>query len=84
MKQWARDVIEEGLAAFEALLPKVGTPFCFGETSGFADIVLVPQPVNARRFGGKLESSRILQIEANCLDMDAFQKARPEVQPDAE
>lgn len=82
--QWARDVIEEGLAAFEALLPKTGTPFCFGDTPSLADIVLVPQLVNARRFNAKLESARLLEIEANCLAMDAFQRALPEVQPDAE
>lgn len=82
--QWAREVIEEGLAAFEALLPETQTPFCFGETPGLADILLIPQLVNARRFGAKLASARILEIEANCLALDAFQRALPEVQPDAE
>lgn len=82
--QWARDVIEEGLAAFEALLPENAGPFCFGETPGLADIILVPQLVNARRFGVELASKRILAIEANCLATDAFQRSLPEVQPDAE
>ncbi len=80
---WARDVIEEGLAAFEALLPGNAGPFCFGDTPGLADIVLVPQLVNARRFGAKI-SARLSEIEASCLALDAFQRARPEVQPDAE
>ncbi len=80
---WACDVIEEGLAAFEALLPKAGGPCCFGDTPGLADIVLVPQLVNARRFGATI-SARLLEIEASCLALDAFQRARPEVQPDAE
>lgn len=80
---WARDVIEEGLAAFEALLPNNAGPFCFGDTPGLADIVLVPQLVNARRFGAII-SARISGIEANCLALDAFQRARPEIQPDAE
>lgn len=84
VKQWARDVIEEGLAAFEALLPRTDTPFCFGETPGLADILLVPQLVNARRFGATLRSARIVEIEANCLAIEAFQRARPEAQPDAE
>lgn len=84
VNQWARDVIEDGLAAFEALLPDASTPFCFGETPGLADIVLVPQLVNARRFGAKLGSGRILEIEANCLALDVFERARPEMQPDAE
>lgn len=80
---WARDVIEEGLAAFEALLPNNAGPFCFGDTPGLADIVLVPQLVNARRFGATI-SARISGIEASCLALDAFQRARPEIQPDAE
>lgn len=82
--QWARDVIEEGLAAFEALLPETTSPFCFGDAPSLADIMLVPQLVNARRFGAKLDLPRILEIEANCLALDAFRRARPEVQPDAE
>lgn len=80
---WARDVIEEGLDAFEALLPENGGPFCFGAAPGLADIVLVPQLVNARRFGA-VTSTRLAEIEANCLALGAFQRARPEVQPDAE
>lgn len=82
--QWARDVIDEGLAAFEQMLPEAASPFCFGDAPGLADIMLIPQLVNARRFGARLECARILEIEANCLALDAFQRARPEVQPDAE
>lgn len=81
---WACTAIEEGLQAFAALLPQIGQPFCFGETPGLADIFLVPQLVNARRFGVKLASSRIAEIESNCLALEAFQKSLPEVQPDAE
>jgi maleylpyruvate isomerase len=72
VNQWARDTIEEGLAAFEALLPKHGGAFCFGDTPGLADICLIPQLVNARRFGVALTSERILAIEAACLGVDAF------------
>lgn len=67
MTQWAREVIEEGLAAFEALLPAADMPFCFGDMPSLADIVLVPQLVNARRFGARLDSQRILKIEAHRL-----------------
>lgn len=81
---WARTTIEEGLAAFAALLPEAGSPFCFGLTPGLADICLVPQLVNARRFGVELTSRRILDIEQACLALDAFQRSLPEVQPDAE
>jgi maleylpyruvate isomerase len=72
VNQWARDTIEEGLAAFEALLPAHSGAFCFGETPSLADICLIPQLVNARRFGIALTSERILEIEAACLALEAF------------
>jgi maleylpyruvate isomerase len=46
---------------------------CFGDAPGLADICLIPQLVNARRFGVTLTSERILEIEAACLEMEAFQ-----------
>jgi maleylpyruvate isomerase len=72
VEQWACDTIEEGLAAFEALLPAHSRAFCFGNTPSLADICLVPQLANARRFGVKLKSQRILAIESACLGMEAF------------
>jgi maleylpyruvate isomerase len=72
VEQWARDTIEEGLAAFEALLPIHSGAFCFGDTPSLADICLIPQLVNARRFGVELASERILAIESACLALDAF------------
>jgi maleylpyruvate isomerase len=77
VNQWARDTIEEGLAAFEALLPPHEGAFCFGDTPGLADICLIPQLVNARRFSVVLTSERILAIEAACLGNEAF-RALPE------
>jgi maleylpyruvate isomerase len=70
--QWARATIEEGLAAFEALLPGQVSRFSFGDAPSLADICLVPQLVNARRFGVTLTSERILAIEAACLALEAF------------
>lgn len=81
---WARTTIEEGLEAFEALLPESVGRFCFGDAPGLADICLVPQLVNARRFGAAAPSPRIASIEANCLALAEFQRAAPENQPDAE
>jgi maleylpyruvate isomerase len=72
VNQWARDTIEEGLAAFEALLPAHSGAYCFGENPGLADVCLVPQLANARRFGAALTSERILGIEASCLALEAF------------
>lgn len=70
--QWARDTIEEGLAAFEALLPAHNGSFCFGDVPSLADICLIPQLVNARRFGAALTSERILAIESACMELNAF------------
>jgi maleylpyruvate isomerase len=73
VNQWARDTIEEGLAAFEALLPAHSGAFCFGDSPSLADICLIPQLVNARRFGVDITSKRILAIEAACLSLAAFE-----------
>ncbi|WP_088306618.1 maleylacetoacetate isomerase [Novosphingobium sp. B 225] len=84
VKAWARTTIEEGLEAFSALLPEGAGPFCFGDAPGLADIFLIPQLVNARRFGAEIALPRILEIETACLELDAFRRSRPDVQPDAE
>jgi maleylpyruvate isomerase len=60
-------------------------PFCFGATPTLADICLVPQLVNARRFGCDLSAMpRLLEAEAACLALPAFTDTAPERQPDAE
>jgi maleylpyruvate isomerase len=79
---WAKAAIEDGLNAFAALLPDPASPFCFGDVPSLADIFLVPQLVNARRFGAEIPGQHIPAIEARCLALDAFQRALPENQPD--
>ena len=81
---WAAQVIEEGLAACDALIADQSGPYCFGDRVTLADILLVPQLVNARRFGAELRWPRLLEIEAACLELEAFRRAAPENQPDAE
>ncbi|TCZ63001.1 maleylacetoacetate isomerase [Roseicella aquatilis] len=82
---WAHDVIAEGLAACEALLRDQPGPFCFGALPGLADIALVPQLYNARRFNVALGAMpRLLAAEAACGALPAFAEAAPERQPDAE
>ena len=64
-----------------------GTPkgsFCFGDTPSVADICLVPQLGNARRFGVDVNRFPRLLIEAACLALPAFADAVPSRQPDAE
>lgn len=81
---WARTTIEEGLSACAALIDDRSDPFCFGDSPGLADICLVPQLVNARRFGVTLKWQKLLDIETRCLALAPFFDASPEQQPDIE
>jgi maleylpyruvate isomerase len=81
---WARDTIADGLAACDALLAGETGPYCFGERVTLADLCLVPQLVNARRFGVTLARPRLLAAEAACLALPAFADAAPARQADAE
>ena len=81
---WAAQVIAEGLDACAALISGQAGRFCFGDAVTLADICLVPQLVNARRFGVALGWPRLLEVESACLELDAFQRAAPEWQADAE
>ncbi len=79
---WIRHWIAEGLRAVEAMIGE--GPFCFGDAPTLADVYLVPQLFNARRFDAPLEAyPRILAAEAACLALPAFRQAAPEAQPDA-
>jgi maleylpyruvate isomerase len=76
-------VLEGGLQAIERMIP--GSPFCFGGAPTLADVVLVPQVFNARRFGVSLDHlPKILVADAACAKLDAFAKAHPAQQPDAQ
>ncbi len=82
-KVWARDTIAEGLAACAALIAGKPGPYCFGAAVTLADILLIPQIANARRFDAPVPA-RLLEVEHACLALDAFRRALPENQPDAE
>ena len=81
---WAAQVIEEGLNACDRLIAGGTGPHCFGDQVTLADLCLVPQLVNARRFGVDLRWPRLVVIERACLALDAFRRAAPENQADAE
>jgi len=81
---WARLTIEEGLAACAVLIEDQSGPYCFGERVTLADICLVAQLVNARRFGARLDWGRLTAIESQCLSLEAFSRAAPEKQADFE
>jgi maleylpyruvate isomerase len=82
---WAAWANREGLAACETLIAGEAGPFCFGEAPSMADLCLVPQLANARRFGVDLGAfPRLLKAEAAAKNIKAFADAAPERQPDAE
>jgi len=87
VNQWAQHWIDLGLSALEQMIvaqPK-GGKFCIGDTPTLADICLIPQLGNARRYGCDLSKyPTILQIEKSCMALSAFADAAPEKQPDAE
>jgi maleylpyruvate isomerase len=82
---WAAWANREGLAACETLIQSERGPFCFGEAPTMADLCLVPQLANARRFGVDLGAfPRLLGAETAAKNIRAFADAAPERQPDAE
>ncbi|MBC2665414.1 maleylacetoacetate isomerase [Novosphingobium flavum] len=83
VNEWARSVIDTGLEACSRLIADQGGPYCFGDAVTLADVCLVPQLANARRFGARTDWPRLAEIEANCLALPAFQRARPDAQGDA-
>ena len=84
---WYRHWVETGLGAFEEQLtssPMTGT-FCHGDTPTLADITLVPQIFNAQRFDCDLSACpTTMRIFETCMTVDAFRRAAPPAQPDAE
>ncbi|OED48460.1 maleylacetoacetate isomerase [Leisingera sp. S232] len=77
---WMQHFIRPGLEAFEALLENVPqAPFCTGSTPGLADICLMPQLYNARRWEADFSDlPRICAVETACAALPAFASAFPE------
>ena len=79
MKDWMHAFIPKGLAAVEAMLAGDVGAFCHGDTPGLADICLMPQLYNARRWQVDLDPyPTIRRIEANCAELEAFGAAHPD------
>ena len=83
---WYRHWVETGLATVEAMLagdPRTGT-CCHGDTPTLADVCLVPQIFNAQRFKCRLDHvPTVMRVFDACMQLDAFEKTRPEACPDA-
>lgn len=85
VQDWAAWVNREGLSACETLIRAESGPFCFGDAPTLADLCLVPQLANARRFGVDVAAyPRLLKAEAAAKALGAFANAAPEKQADAE
>ena len=82
---WYRHWIADGLAKFEADLAKAPGKFCHGDSPTMADCCLVPQVFNAQRYKcDTTQYPQTMRAFAECMKLDAFDRAQPSKQPDAE
>ncbi|MCU0939763.1 MAG: maleylacetoacetate isomerase [Burkholderiaceae bacterium] len=82
---WYRHWVEQGLAQLEAWLATAGRTgrFVLGDHVTLADVLVVPQIFNARRFDCRLDHvPTVMRIFDACMQIKAFEDARPEEQPD--
>lgn len=81
---WMHHWMDKCFAAYQALLPEHDGPYSFGETMTQADLCLVGQMVNARRWGLDLAPfTRLCAIDAAARTSPEIVAALPENQPDA-
>lgn len=81
---WNSHWITSGLKGLEESLKNTAGKYSMGDEVTAADLFLVPQVYNAHRFHLDMANFPIIhQIEKNCLELEVFQKAAPENQPDA-
>ena len=84
--EWYQHWVDQGFSAVEKLLQKTNKNFRFslGNVPGFIEIFLIPQVFNAKRFNCKLAKFPIINdIFAECMKVEAFEKAQPSRQPEA-
>ena len=82
LDRWMAHWIDDGFTALEA---SAGAPYLFGDRVTMADLCLVPQFYNARRFGVDLSAfPRLSAVEGNLLALPGFAAAHPDKQPDAD
>lgn len=84
--QWYGHWARKGMIAVEATLQQAGHAgdYALGDQVSMADLCIVPQMYNLRRYGLMVDDLPLCcRIEANCRALPAFQRAAPEMQPDA-
>ncbi len=80
---WYSTWMHRGFNAIEQVLAKSNSTYSFGEQPGMADLCLVPQVYNARRFDIPLKNfTNIVRVVNACNELPAFSEATPEAQPD--
>ncbi len=82
---WARHFISRGLAALEHVAAETAGRYLVGDTVTVADVCLVPQLYNARRYGVDVDGGGfplLIRAEAAALALPAFVQAHPDRQPD--
>lgn len=76
---WYASWILKGFEALEVHARKSRSRFLFGDTPGLAEICLIPQIYNARRYDVDLSGvPRLLEIDAECAKLETFQRSTPE------
>jgi maleylacetoacetate isomerase len=78
-EEWMKHFISDGLRKLEAMLGEFNGAFSFGDAPTLADLCLVPQVYNARRWGVDMTGfRRIVDIDGKCAELPAFQAAHPD------
>ncbi|MDN3653179.1 maleylacetoacetate isomerase [Thalassotalea ponticola] len=81
---WYCHWIEQGFSALEQRLSQCAGKFCYRDTPSVADLCLIPQIYNAKRFNVDMSAyPTITRIAENCASLQAFIDAEPEQQADA-
>jgi maleylacetoacetate isomerase len=81
--EWYASWILSGFEAVETMIRPA--PYAFGSHVTIADLCIIPQVFNARRFKVPIDRfPKIASVDSACNKLSAFDNARPEKQPDAE
>jgi len=85
VKSWVQNWTHKGFAGIESRLQTQAGKFCFDFDVSLADVCLVPQVYNAKRFSVDMAQYPLIsKIADNCNALEAFNNALPENQPDAQ
>ncbi len=78
-KQWAQHWIQNGLSAYELVVKTTAGKFSVGDELSFADLCVIPQMYNARRYEVSLDSCpTLLKIESECKKLPSYLAAEPD------